>query len=429
MSNKENIPELTAHLFRENSGKMTAILSRIFGLQHLDLILDIVQDTFEAALTRWRFSGIPDNPSGWLMKVAKNKALNAVKRAQKTESFSPDLILSASIDLEGHFHLICTDHEIKDSQLRLLIICCQPVFSSRNQIIITLYILCGFGVPEIANALLMKEEAVKKSLSRCKSTLKNIPQLLNVPVVLPSAEQTETLLRILYLIFNEGYKTTRAKKGINNDLCYEAIRLTKLLSDQQQACYYPANALLALMFFNLSRFPARLTEAAEWLSLAEQDRTLWESKFIQEGFYYLDISTQSTQLHRLHLEAIIASLHCTAPDFKQTNWTKIVYLYQQLEVLEPDSPYVRLNSIIAQSYLQNGTACITEINELEQRSGLQQSFLFSATKADIYQRIGERDKAITAYEEALRLSNAPLDKKFLLRKIAACKSEGNKDSE
>ncbi|NQX38664.1 tetratricopeptide repeat protein [Pedobacter steynii] len=408
---------------------MTAILSRIFGLQHLDLILDIVQDTFEAALTRWRFSGIPDNPSGWLMKVAKNKALNAVKRAQKTESFSPDLILSASIDLEGHFHLICTDHEIKDSQLRLLIICCQPVFSSRNQIIITLYILCGFGVPEIANALLMKEEAVKKSLSRCKSTLKNIPQLLNVPVVLPSAEQTETLLRILYLIFNEGYKTTRAKKGINNDLCYEAIRLTKLLSDQQQACYYPANALLALMFFNLSRFPARLTEAAEWLSLAEQDRTLWESKFIQEGFYYLDISTQSTQLHRLHLEAIIASLHCTAPDFKQTNWTKIVYLYQQLEVLEPDSPYVRLNSIIAQSYLQNGTACITEINELEQRSGLQQSFLFSATKADIYQRIGERDKAITAYEEALRLSNAPLDKKFLLRKIAACKSEGNKDSE
>ncbi|SDL54140.1 RNA polymerase sigma-70 factor, ECF subfamily [Pedobacter steynii] len=420
---------MTAHLFRENSGKMTAILSRIFGLQHLDLILDIVQDTFEAALTRWRFSGIPDNPSGWLMKVAKNKALNAVKRAQKTESFSPDLILSASIDLEGHFHLICTDHEIKDSQLRLLIICCQPVFSSRNQIIITLYILCGFGVPEIANALLMKEEAVKKSLSRCKSTLKNIPQLLNVPVVLPSAEQTETLLRILYLIFNEGYKTTRAKKGINNDLCYEAIRLTKLLSDQQQACYYPANALLALMFFNLSRFPARLTEAAEWLSLAEQDRTLWESKFIQEGFYYLDISTQSTQLHRLHLEAIIASLHCTAPDFKQTNWTKIVYLYQQLEVLEPDSPYVRLNSIIAQSYLQNGTACITEINELEQRSGLQQSFLFSATKADIYQRIGERDKAITAYEEALRLSNAPLDKKFLLRKIAACKSEGNKDSE
>lgn len=407
---------------------MTAILSRIFGLQHLDLILDIVQDTFEAALTRWRFSGIPDNPSGWLMKVAKNKALNAVKRAQKTELFSPDLILSASIDLEDHFDLICTDHEVKDSQLRLLIICCQPVFSSRNQIIITLHILSGFGVPEIANALLMKEEAVKKSLSRCKSSLKNSPQLLNVPVTLPSAEQTETLLRILYLIFNEGYKTTRAKKGINNDLCYEAIRLTKLLSDQQQACYHPANALLALMFFNLSRFPARITEAAEWLSLAEQDRTLWESKFIREGFYYLDISTQATQLHRLHLEAIIASLHCTAPNFKQTNWTKIVYLYQQLEILEPDSAYVRLNSIIAQSYLQNGAACLAEINELEKSSGLQQSFLFSATKADIYRRIGEREKAITAYEEALRLSNAPLDKKFLLRKIAECKSEGNKDS-
>lgn len=413
---------MTAHLFRENSGKMTAILSRIFGLQHLDLILDIVQDTFEAALTRWRFSGIPDNPSGWLMKVARNKALNAVKRAQKSESFSPDLMLSASIDLEHHFDRICTDHEINDSQLRLLIICCQPVFSSRNQIIITLHILSGFGVPEIANALLMKEEAVKKSLSRCKSSLKAIPQLLNIPVVPPSNEQTEVLLRILYLIFNEGYKTTRAKKGINNDLCYEAIRLTKLLLNPKQTCYHQANALLALMFFNLSRFPARLTETAEWLSLAEQDRTLWEIKFIQEGFYYLHISTQSTQLHRLHLEAIIASLHCTAPDFKQTNWTKIVYLYQQLELLEPGSPYIRLNRIIAQSYLQNAAACIKEINELELSSGLRQSFLFSATKADIYQRIGESDKAISAYEEALQLSNAPLDKKFLQRKIAECKS-------
>ncbi|RQO69526.1 hypothetical protein DBR43_15735 [Pedobacter sp. KBW06] len=404
---------------------MTAILSRIFGLQHLDLILDIVQDTFEAALTTWRFKGIPDNPSGWLMKVAKNKALNAVKRAQKSESFSPDLILSASIDLEDHFELICTDHEIKDSQLRLLIICGQPVFSSRNQIIITLHILSGFGVPELANALLMKEEAVKKSLSRCKSSLKAIPQLLNVPVVLPSDEQTETLLHILYLMFNEGYKTTRAKKGINNDLCYEAIRLTKLLLTPQQTCYHQVNALLALMFFNLSRFPARLTESAEWLSLAEQDSGLWEQKFIQEGFYYLHISTQSTQIHRLHLEAIIASLHCTAPDFKQTNWTKIVYLYQQLELLEPGSPYVRLNRIIAQSYLLNAAACIKEINELEISSGLRQSFLFSASKADIYQRIGEREKAITAYEEAFRLSNAVLDRKFLLRKIAECKSGSN----
>ncbi|SHE81623.1 RNA polymerase sigma factor [Pedobacter caeni] len=419
---------MTAHLFRENSGKMTAVLSRIFGLQHLELILDIVQDTFESALTKWRFSGIPDNPSGWLMKVARNKALNAVKRAQKTESFSTELLRSASIDLEEQFDMICSDDEIKDSQLRLLIICCQPVFSTRNQIIITLHILSGFGVPEIANALLMKHEAVKKSLSRCKSLLKERADLLNVRVLLPSEEQTETLLRILYLIFNEGYKTTRAKKGINNDLCYEAIRLTQLLSDHKNACFHQANALLALMFFNLSRFPARLTEALEWLSLAEQDRTRWNTKFIQEGFYYLNISTQSTQLHRLHLEAIIASLHCTAPDFKQTNWTRIVYLYQQLEILEPNSPYIRLNRIIAQSYLQEAAAGIREIDELEMNSGLQKSFLFSATKADIYQRTGDKEKAITAYELALQLSNAPLDRKFLLRKIAACKSDSNTGS-
>lgn len=402
---------------------MTAALSRIFGLAQIDLILDIVQDTFEAALIKWKFSGVPDRPSAWLMKVAKNKALNAIKRANKMERLSASTTLPDLVAFDSQFDLICSDNEIKDSQLKLLLICCQPVFSGKNQILITLHILCGFGVPELANALLMKNEAVKKCLSRCKSTLRQAADLMHAPTAPPSAGQLETLLNILYLMFNEGYKTTRTEIGINNDLCYEAIRLTRLLLDEGQTDNYKTNALLALMFFNLSRFPARLSQDAEWLTLEKQDRTLWNKVFVEEGFYYLNTATSSNRLHRFHLEAIIASIHCTAADFKDTEWIRIVYLYRQLEVLEPDSHYVKLNRIIAESYLQNTMACIVAINELEMNFGLQESFLFSVARADIYHRLGATEKAKTAYELALSLSNSPPDKKFLQRKIAECKSD------
>jgi len=415
----QHIHQLTAHLFRENSGKMAAVLSRMFGLHQIDLILDVVQDTFEAALTKWRFAGIPDNPSGWLMQVAKNKAINTFKRAHKTQGLPPAYEATAAALTEEPE---LSDKAIKDSQFKLLVVCCQPHFSIRNKIILTLHILCGFGVPEIANALLMKDEAVKKALTRCKLSLKGLGNILQEPVVFQSDQQLTTLHTILYLTFNEGYKTTRSKDGINNELCYEAIRLTQLLLHENNTAPHETHALLALLFFNLSRFPARLSHDGEWLTLEEQDRSLWNKVFIEEGFYYLNKATAADTLNRFHLEALISSLHCTAATFAATDWKKILYLYQQLTTLVPDSPYIALNRIIAESFIHNTIAGVKKIELLEESAALEKAFLFPATKGDLYRRMGMYDRAKTAYQLALELAVAPLDKKFLQKMILQCET-------
>ena len=424
MNQYDNINQLTAHLFRENSGKMAAVLSRMFGLSAIDTVLDVIQDTFETALIKWRFSGIPDNPSAWLMRVAKNKALNTFKRQNKIQLFSPSACPSEFDEhFENEFNLLISPKEIKDSQLRLLFSCCHPDFSTKNQIIVTLHILCGFGVPEIANALLMNEEAVKKALSRSKDSLKELDRVLQSGIVNQSDERIKTVHTILYLIFNEGYKTTRGKEAINHDLCYEAIRLAKLLEKKEGEIAAKTNALLALMFFNIARFPARLNTSEECLTLEEQDRKQWNYVFIEEAFHYLNKATQSKILSHFHIEAIISSLHCSAPTFNETNWEKIAYLYRQLELIKT-SPLVTLNRIIAESYLMD-TNSIKALDELELNSDLKNNFLLHVAKGDIYKRKGELENAQIFYEQALSLSTSPVDKRFLKKKIIQCQSNTN----
>jgi RNA polymerase sigma factor (sigma-70 family) len=420
----ENINQLTAHLFRENSGKMNAVLTRMFGLGQLDFVVDIVQDTFESALSKWKFSGVPENPSAWLMTVAKNKALNTFNRESKSKSFSSSVYLTGfEATVENQFNILISDKEVKDSQLRLLFATCDPELSEKNQIVVTLNILCGFGVPEIASALLMNEEAVKKALTRGKETLKKLGGILQTNIIAQSAERVGTVQVILYLMFNEGYKTTRSNEAINTDLCFEAIRLAKLLENENGIASNDTHALLAMMFFNLSRFPARTNQAGDFLTLEEQDRKQWNKIFIEEGHHYLNRISKSgdIKLSRFYIEAVIASLHCHAKTFEETDWEKISFLYRQLELMEPDSPLITLNRIIAESYLPKSNG-LKELEEIEGHSVFRDNFLVPATKGDIYRRKGEMMNAQLAYQQALKSAVSPIDKKFLERKIVECQS-------
>lgn len=393
----------------------------MFGLRQIDMVVDIVQDTFETALSKWRHSGIPDNPSAWLMQVAKNKTLNVVRKENKTQTLSSSIYLGQTDkSYENQFDILCSPKEINDSQLRLLFTCCHPAFSTKNQIIITLNILCGLGVPEISNALLMNDEAVKKALTRGKAALRDMDTILLTNIVTQSDERLKTVRTILYLMFNEGYKTTQSEEAINNDLCYEAIRLAKLLVNENSTADAETNALLALMFFNISRFPARLGTSDEWLTLEEQDRSRWNKLFIEEGYRYLNKATEAREVSRFHIEAMIASIHCSAPTFEETDWGKIVRLYNQLEQIEPSS-LVTLNKIIAESYLGN-TNSIQALDALEGSVDLKNNFLVHAAKGDVYKRKGELDRAKIFYTQALNLSVSPIDRKFLERKILQCAS-------
>lgn len=397
---------------------MVAILCRHFGLQRLDRIQDIVNDAFVEALTKWRFSGIPDNPSGWLMTVARNKAINAFKRDGRT-------VLPGEEALRGMYSAPAQELDIqtdgKDEQLRLLLLCCHQEFSIKNQVMLTLHILSGFGVREIARALLMETEAVKRALTRSKTRLKAQAEYFHADrKVEVQTEQREAIHTALYLMFNEGYKTTRAKEVIDHDLCYEAIRLSKLVASQFAAHDAETQALLALMFFNLARFPARISQENELVTLANQDRSKWNKAFIEEGYYYLNRATQSDQLTRYHLEAIIASVHCTTPSFEQTDWKTLVYLYRQLEDIYP-SPMARLNRIVAESYYLGPVKSMAELEELKQSKSLQHHYLLHAAEGDLWKRQHKWPEAEAAFHQALAYASSPAEQQFLASKIKECK--------
>lgn len=410
---------MAAHYFREHSGMMVASLTRVYGLSKLESVMDAVQDTFETAISKWQFSGVPDNPSAWLMKVARNKLINILKRESRLQYTDPMLTSLKIPEAEYEPVISLSDKEISDSQLHLLLSCCHPALSQRNQIILTLYVLCGFGVPEIANALLMSHEAVKKALTRSKGVLRNT----GVVFGRQGKEQPETQLQmvhsILYLMFNEGYKATRGATGINKDLCYEAIRLAKILLSRSEDSVQ-TNALLALMFFHVSRFPARLSGTQEWLTLEEQNRSLWDRSFIAEGIYYLNRAADLNNPSKFYLEALIASIHCLSTDFGITDWKKISSLYRHLETLEPDSLLIRLNRLIAESYLTEPASLIPEIGLIESMMGEKHRFALLTTKGYLYEKAKNIEEAIKIYQQALNHVESQLDEAFIWKKLNGC---------
>ncbi len=399
---------------------MISVLSHRFGLAHLDLLMDVVQDSFETALRQWKFGDIPDNPAGWLMQVARNKAINALKRESRLASFDTAKFHENGggetvRDSTGHFR----PHDVEDSQLRLLLLCCHSDLTERTQVMLTLNILCGFSTVEISNALLMKPEAVKKSLFRAKKHLREKNDFLNSPDLLGLESRIHTVHTILYLMFNEGYKSTRSRQIIDHDMCYEAMRLTKLLLQKGVALQGNSQALLALMFFNAARFPSRISAEDEIVSLPAQDRTRWNKTLIREGYFYLNEATTGDELSRFHLEAIIASLHCASASFEQTDWEKIVFLYGQLQELDP-SPFSRLNMIVAKSYLHNAEIALTELERLSLTEDLADHYLLHASRGDLLKRAGKLKLAREAYIKALALVQSPLERHFLEKQLLKC---------
>ena len=398
----------TAHLFRAYSGKMVAILTKYYGIKQLENIMDAVQESFEAALKHWRYKGMPNQPEAWLLTTAKNKLLNTIKKESTAAS------LQASIPT--HHDLLPSDAQMMDSQLQLLLKICELKLPLKSQIIFTLYTSSGFGVPEIANALLMTNEAVKKHIFRTKQLLKNASFKFDELEETHVAYNLNQLQLVLYLMFNEGYKTTRAKEGLNIDLCYEAMRLTKLIL-QLLPNDATTNALLALMFFNIARFPARISSQNVWIPLEQQDRSLWDAAFIKEGLYYLHQSKNTQQLSKHHLEAIIASVHCCATDFKTTDWAKIVYLYEQMEILEGSSTSLVLNKIIAKSYLAPSSDLLVELNALAKELKPEHQLFFYLAKAHLNTLLHQHSAAENCYHEALNHAQSEIDKQFILNKL------------
>jgi RNA polymerase sigma-70 factor (ECF subfamily) len=414
---KNSVNKLVDHLFRHESGKMVAVLSRLLGLQNLETAQDIVQDTLLLAMNSWGYGKIPDNPPAWLYHVAKNKAIDFLRRQKKFREISPQYsILESEYLLVPTVHELFLPHEIEDSQLRMIFAACHPSIPEDSQIAFVLKTLCGLSVSEIAKAYLTNEETIAKRIYRAKEKIKTGEIGLEVPTgdALPS--RLDAVLKSLYLLFNEGYNSSQPDLLIRDDLCGEALRLCYLLCEHPLTSSSGTKALMALLCFQSSRLESRLDDKGNIILLKFQDRSKWNRKLIDRGFYYIDAATDGRDATRYHFEGAIASIHAAALSFEKTDWKSIYHLYDTLYQLEP-SPIVALNKAIASAYAISRE---NALNELLKIKGLEKYYLFYASAGEMCLDLDKKEEARKYFEKAALLTNSLSEQQLLQEKINRC---------
>ena len=414
--NKHPSHQVVDHLFRHESGKMIAALTRIFGIHNLEMAEDVVQEAFLAATQVWKFE-LPDNPSAWLQKVAKNKALDIVRRQQNFRQYSTEIALRLQQETENTVDQFFHDDEIFDSQLRLIFTCCHPQLKEEDQVAITLKTVSGFGVHEIAKALLTNDETVQKRLYRAKQFIREKNIEFEIPAGKELNKRLETVHSVLYLLFNEGYNSTKADELIQYDLCAEAMRLCKILTEHPSVRSSASPALLSLMCFHAARFESRLDENDCIVLLSRQDRSKWNKELIQVGSYYLNLSSEGSSLSVYHIESAIAAEHALAENFEKTNWERLLQLYDWLLTVKP-SPMIELNRAVVLAQLGDVTTAIETIQSIQKINQLLNwHYLYSAVLGDLYKRIRNREKATEYLLEAFRLTRSDAEKKLIRKKL------------
>ncbi len=401
--------ELIPHLFRTEFRKIAAVLCKLFGIENLELAEDIASETFLSALENWPYKGIPENPVAWLYTVAKNKAKNYLQRDRLfAEKIAKQIKYSSPQNDEVEIDL--SEKNITDSQLQMLFALCHPSIPAESQIGLSLRILCGFGIEEIADAFLTNKETINKRLFRAKEKLR----IENVSIELPSKEQIsnrlETVLTTLYLLFNEGYYSESQDTILREDLCAEAMRLTGLLIGNEQTDRPNVNALFALMCFHSSRFKARKNEKGEMILYEDQDETLWDQGLITKGTYHLHRSSQGDSISKYHLEATIAYWNTQKADTKE-KWENILYLYNRLLQIEY-SPIAALNRTYALSKANGKEAAIREAEKIN----LSANHFYFTLLGELYTGI-DNSKAIQNFQKAIRLAKTQTDQQTIQKKI------------
>jgi RNA polymerase sigma factor (sigma-70 family) len=418
LTSSKNIHELTDHLFRHESGKMVSVLSRLLGLQNIETAQDIVQDTLLQAMNTWGYNGIPDNPSAWLYRVARNKAIDFLRRRKKFKEISPQYayLVESEYSLTPTVQNLFLENEIQDSQLRMMFACCHPSIPEESQIAMSLKTLCGLSINEIARAFLTNDETISKRIYRAKEKIRIENIELDVPGPADLQERLDAVLKSLYLLFNEGYNSSHPEWLIRDDLCEEAMRLCLLLTQHSLTAYPRSKALLSLMCFQSSRLNARLDDKGNIILLKYQDRSKWQRSLIQKGFDYLDAAAEPFEVSTYHFEAAIASLHAAAPSFEQTDWKSIYHLYEMLYQAQPN-PVIAMNKAIASAYAISKQKALEELRDIK---GLEHHHLYYASIGEMYFELQEKENARTYFEKAILLTNSQTEKQLLLEKISLC---------
>src|SRR5437867_12885102 len=419
MQESAGVSQLVEHLFRHESGRMVATLTGIFGIEHLNLAEDVVQEALARALQTWPYRGIPENPAAWIMRASRNLALDVVRREKVFRSKEAEITRLMERDGSAPETAIFSEHEIADDRLRMMFVCCHPVIPAEAQVALALETLCGFSVSEISHAFLTTEAAIAKRLTRAKQKIQEAQVPFEIPTGDERTQRLDSVLQSLYLLFNEGYKASSGEKLVREDLCQEAIRLTELLAQHQAGNQPKTHALLALMLLNAARLPAREDDEGNLLRLEEQDRTRWNQAMIARGMSHLRESAAGEAMSEYHLQAGIAACHATAADYRSTDWARILSLYDRMMEFD-DSPVVALNRAVAVANVHGAKTGLEAVRAIRDSKKLDSYYLLYAVIGEFEMRLNNREAAAQEFRKAFELTETKSERAFLLKRLRDC---------
>jgi RNA polymerase sigma-70 factor (ECF subfamily) len=411
--------QLVDHLFRSHAGQMVAWLTRIFGPAHLELAEEVVQEALLKALQQWPYSGVPDNPGGWLFRVARNAALDVLRRTSSFRDRAAAIALELARPPDRSFP---ADHAIQDDELRLVFMCCHPALPQDARIALSLKLAGGFSVQEIARAFLISDATTAQRLVRAKRLLRDEGIGLDLPQGSDLGARLESVLDVIYLLFNEGYGAHVGADLVRQDLCGEALRLGRLVTASPATGAPAAHALVALMAFQAARLPARVDERGEIVLLEDQDRARWDRALLGLGFAHLERSAEGSVVTTYHLQAAIAAVHAGAATPDGTRWPDILRLYDRLLELNP-SPVIALNRAVAIARVSGPAAALAALATVEREPALAHYYLLPSVKGRLLLELGDRDAAAACYRDALARPCSEPERRFLARRLRECASQ------
>jgi len=419
----EEVSGVVEHLFRHEAGKMIAILTRIFGVEHLSLAEDVVQEALARALQTWPFYGVPKNPSAWIMRASRNLALDVVRRRKIFQSKQAEII--HLMDREGIApdEAIFSGEEISDDRLRMMFVCCHPVIPAEARVALALKTLCGFSATEISRAFLTTDAAIAKRLTRAKQKIREAQIPFEIPAGEELTQRLDSVLHSLYLLFNEGYKASSGNKLVREELCHEAIRLASLLAEHPAGNRPKTHALLALMLLNTARISTRQDGEGNLLRLNEQNRTQWDQSMIARGMFHLTRSADGDEISEYHLQAGIAACHTSARHYQSTDWRQILSLYDRLVELD-GSPVVALNRAIVVANINGPKAGLEAVSAIGDLETLNSYYLLYAVLGEFEMRLNRPQAAAKQFRKSFELAETKSERAFLFKRLQLCVDGG-----
>jgi RNA polymerase sigma-70 factor (ECF subfamily) len=411
----EQISRTIDTLYRHESGRVLATLVRLLG--DLDLAEEAMHEAFAAALESWPQAGIPDNPRPWLISTARFKAIDVIRRRARFDGAQRDIVAHIESRVSDT-PLGEDDEEIEDDRLRLIFTCCHPALPPEGQVALTLREVCGLTTEEIARAFLVTPATLAQRIVRAKTKIRETPIPYEVPTPEELPERLNTVLQVIYLVFNEGYSAAAGAEVTRGELTGEAIRLGRLLADL--APEPEVMGLLSLMLLQESRRAARTSPTGDLILLEHQDRSLWNREQIAEGVALVEKALKSRRFGSYTLQAAIAAIHAEAESVAATDWRQIVALYNQLVRIQP-SPIVELNRAVAIAMRDGPEAGLKHIDAVLEHGGLANYYLAHSARADMCRRLGRTAEARASYEKALALTQQEPERQFLQERIRQLK--------